>query len=253
MKIRLVIPLLLVGVWLSAHQEVAAQKTPPPRTTPRTGTIFVVDGSGDDDTLTENFRELIKEHKLSLGMVSIRWCQFGEPIKDHTDHQAQVKYADRLAVQIALHRSAHPSDKIYVIGQSSGTHVVLRAATKSQPKSMDRVVVMASTVSSDYDLRPALRASRNGIDSFYSSKDRIVLMARVGFGTADKQRGKKAGGEVGFTVPPPTHPDAELYKNLRQHRWNSSMAWTGHIGGHLGFTRYAFLNAYVLPLMLAEK
>jgi hypothetical protein len=41
--------------------------------------------------------------------------------------------------------------------------------------------------------------------------------------------------------------DAALYGKLRQHPWDSVVD-----GGHYGTNKVAFLNAYVLPLMMSN-
>ena len=43
--------------------------------------------------------------------------------------------------------------------------------------------------------------------------------------------------------------DAALYSKLRQHPWNSGLAWTGNRGGHYGSYEPGFLQAFVLPLL----
>jgi hypothetical protein len=107
-------------------------------------------------------------------------------------------------------------------------------------------------VSVDYDLRPALRAAREGIDVFYSAEDRVVLGLGMRIvGTADR-RGDQAAGQHGFTPVLGSCADTALYGKLRQHPWRPAAARNGHDGGHYGSNQAPFLRAHVLPLLLAE-
>src|SRR5262249_7984730 len=100
----------------------------------------------------------------------------------------------------------------------------------------------------DYDLRPALTASRCGIDAFLSRSDWVTLgLGMRLFGTTDR-RWTAASGKVGFRRPP--DPGAAcLYGRLREHYWEPSESWTGHRGGHYGSYEPAFLRSRVLPLL----
>src|SRR5262249_21780151 len=106
------------------------------------------------------------------------------------------------------------------------------------------------SVSTDYDVRPALRGAQEGMDVFYSRRDVFALglgMALVG--TSDGCRGCPAAGRVGFRVQVETREDADLCAKLRQHPWERCQARWGNRGFHSGSHRPRFLHAYVLPLL----
>src|SRR5262249_54192730 len=109
--------------------------------------------------------------------------------------------------------------------------------------------LLAPAVSSTYDLRPALRSARYGIDVFTSERDFLILGAGVGVvGTTDR-RWEAAAGRVGFQPVAETPDDAALYGKLRQHPWDTSVAWTGNTGGHFDTYETRFFEAYVMPLL----
>ena len=67
------------------------------------------------------------------------------------------------------------------------------------PDSVDRIILLAPSVCTSYDLRPALRTARHGIDVFYSTEDRVILglgMRIVGTAEHDCDI---AAGQVGFS------------------------------------------------------
>ena len=93
---------------------------------------------------------------------------------------------------------------------------------------------------------PALRASREGIDSFYSDKDWISCCLLL-TGTADGW-GCSSAGRRGFEPG-----KCAEYARLRQYPWNDSMGDAGHTGGHYGCTRLEFFRAYVVPLLVCGE
>jgi hypothetical protein len=98
-----------------------------------------------------------------------------------------------------------------------------------------------------YDLRPALRAARCGIDVFHSSQDRLILGLGMRIVGTAEHACRTAAGQYGFTPVLAGPGDAALYGKLRQHPWDPVVQWSGNDGGHYGSNRTGFLRAYVLP------
>ena len=120
------------------------------------------------------------------------------------------------------------------------------------PDGVDRIVLLAPSVCMAYDLRPALRTARCGIDVFHSSQDRLILgLGMLIVGTAEHGC-RTAAGQYGFTPVVAGPADATLYSNLRQHGWDPAVQWSGNDGGHYGSNRAGFLRAYVLPLLAGD-
>jgi pimeloyl-ACP methyl ester carboxylesterase len=247
--------LLILALWAAAPHAASSQVaptpvTPAPAAPPRMGVVIVVSGVCDDTDISDNLPQILFDRKLPLAIHTIRWCRWGVPGKDHKDSDARAKAASRLANYVKNYRALCPREKIYLIGHSDGTHIILSATDSLPANSVDRIVFMASTVSYSYDLRQALRCSRGGSDAIFSKQDNVVTNCIDHFGTADG-RSVQAAGESGFAILPPAHPDAGLYRKLRQYCWDECMAWTGHRGGHNDFQCIGFLDAYVVPLMLS--
>jgi len=150
--------------------------------------------------------------------------------------------ARRLARRIADYQRRHPGRPVYLIGHSGGTAIAVWAAEAAgSDGGIQRLVLLASSLSPTYSLRQALANSREGIVSFYSPHDAALL----GFGTSligtmDGQHCESAG-KVGFRD--------ELSAGLMQVCWREEMAKAGHWGGHLDYMSPKFLAAYVVPLL----
>jgi pimeloyl-ACP methyl ester carboxylesterase len=215
--------------------------------------VFVANGSGDFRTVSRNLCEAVAEAAAPLQIETFVWSRgYGRYVLDHTDHANHLAQGRRLAAQVAAYRQACPGLRVYLVGHSAGCAVVLAAAEVLPPDGVDRIVLLAPSVCVSYDLRPALRTARGGIDVFHSSEDTVVLGLGMRLvGTAEGGC-RTAAGQCGFTPVLACPTDAALYGKLRQHPWDRVVAWSGHDGGHYGSNQAAFLRAYVLPLFLPD-
>ena len=126
---------------------------------------------------------------------------------------------------------------------------IQNAVEAAPPGSIERLILLAPAVSSEYDLRPALGNVRQGIDVFRSYRDQFYLgFGAYVVGTTDR-RWEAPAGRVGFEPNLGGPGDSALYEKLHDHPWDASFAWTGNDGGHGGSYSPGFLRAYVLPLL----
>ena len=86
-----------------------------------------------------------------------------------------LEEGQRLACRVTALRQASPAAEVYLVGHSAGCAVVLAAAESLPPGGVNRIILLAPSASLDYDLRPALRCARGGIDVFYSDRDVAYL------------------------------------------------------------------------------
>jgi pimeloyl-ACP methyl ester carboxylesterase len=219
-----------------------------PPTTPL-GIVLVADGAGGNTEASDAISSAVKRTGSPLFVRSINWSHGrGRAIADMTDLEHSREEARSLAVLVQQYRTKFPNTPIYLVGHSAGSHIVLEATGWLEPSSVERVVVLAPAVSENYDLRPALKASRQGVDAFTSERDGFILGVGIGLlGTADGER-DAAAGRYGFNVLAPNNPDAALYSKLHQHPWDPSLERTGNDGNHSGSLAPGYLRRYVLPL-----
>jgi pimeloyl-ACP methyl ester carboxylesterase len=182
-----------------------------------------------------------------LDLMAFNWSHgYRRVLLDQIDAKHARTQGRRLAASILERNKKEPRRRVVLVAHSAGTVVALAAGDVLPPESLDRMILLAPSVSPDYDLRPSIAACREGIDVFCSKKDWFTLgLGMRVVGTADR-RWEPAAGRKGFRVP----CDETL---LRQHFWSKELAWTGHTGGHHGMHAPAFLHTYVFPLIEPKR
>jgi pimeloyl-ACP methyl ester carboxylesterase len=214
------------------------------------GIVFSADGAGGFEATSNALRDVVASTGLPLCVEAVPWSHgYCRVIADQVDWCYARKQGEALAARIVNLRAACPDLEIYVLGHSAGAAVALSAVEALPPGSIDRLILLAPSISTEYDMRPALRVPRDGIDVFFSGRDVGYLgLGILIFGTADR-RWCPAAGRVGFQPICTCPEDTALYAKLRQHPWHPCQAWTGNFGGHYGSYRPGFLAAYILQLL----
>jgi pimeloyl-ACP methyl ester carboxylesterase len=216
---------------------------------PVEGITFVADGSGDLRQVSDALAKVAQDAHSPMRVQRVQWSHAKGAVfpdlYDNGHHQAQ---GQSLANQIIAYRQANPASRICLVGYSSGASVALAAAERLPPETLDRLILISPSLAARHDLRPSLRASREGIDNFYSEWDAICLVLGA-MGTGDGA-GQAVAGHTGFVPVGEKEEDKQLYHGLRQHAWHGANSWSGHDGGHFGCFKPAFLRDMVLPLVL---
>jgi pimeloyl-ACP methyl ester carboxylesterase len=221
----------------------AGQVTPPTR-----GIIFVANGAGDSWAASESLTNAVDDLGLPFCVETVEWSQanFLEDLWDRANHRAAGRH---LARQICQYRQAHPGDRVVLLSHSAGAAVVLAAVECAPPGFVDRVILLAPGTSKCYDLRPALWRVRESIDAFISYADTVLEVVAPLIGTTDGVEAP-AAGQVGFGRVGNRPEDLALYTKLHQYGWSPDLEWTCHQGGHYGWLRARYVQAYLLPLVI---
>ena len=226
----------------------AGDATPTDNVIPTT-LVFVANGSGDQDYVSDAMCSLSRNHHVPLCLRRVAWSRTGLGALDLHDKAGQKLAAQRLAACVLSEKSTNPRTPICLVGHSAGAHVVLLAAEQLPEGSIERIVLLAAAVSRQYDLRAALRATCKGIDSYHSKTDCTLLAMEAACLTADGRKALTAG-RVGFAPACLSDP---LYHNLRQHPYTYCMKQFEHNGGHYGWTRQPFLLSFIVTLLTPLK
>ena len=112
--------------------------------------------------------------------------------------------------EILERKAAEPGRRVVLIAHSAGCAVALAACDELPIDAVDRVILLAPSVSTGYDIRPTLWSAKEGVDVFCSKKDWVALgfVVKV-VGTTDNFWSGSAAGRLGFK-PKKTNGLAEL-------------------------------------------
>jgi hypothetical protein len=220
----------------------------PPRVACSPPVIFAINGSGGGTEFSDNLGEAIRECRTRMCVRTFHWGH-DDVIEDHSNVQEHFRRACCLAAMVKAQRHTSPGTPIVLMGHSAGTHIVLLAAGMLPPDTVDGILLFAPSVGRTYDVRPALRASRGGINAYYSAEDGALDLVESVLGvTADGQRDVRPAGMVGFCRPPSDGPGTELYGKLRQYAWTPALENVGHFGGHSGWISIRYLRSCIVPM-----
>jgi len=217
--------------------------------TARPGIVFVVDGVGGLDLMGKAAKWALPKAGVAHEIREFEWQHGkGNILKDLQDTKRVVQKAHELAICVLRVKAADPKRPIYLLGKSGGTGLVLAAAEELPPATLERIVLLSSALAPNYDLRPALRATKHELVSFYSPLDQFILgWGTRQFGTIDRVYGPSAG-LTGFVLPKRcSKVDEVLYGRVVQLPWSPRMIWEGHVGGHTGTSMPAFVGKEVAP------
>jgi len=201
-------------------------------------------------------RKGLEEAGLKGGFTNYPWhTQLGVI----TDQRASVKFkrdkAAQLARSIRQSLEANPDAPLNLIGLSAGTAVAV-FALEALPENVavDNVVLLGSSLSSQYDLTSALKRVDNRMYVFTSSRDTVLRFLVPVAGTADRKRtAGPAAGVGGFRLPLGASSETRrLYAKLVNVAWNPEFERAGNYGGHTAVAGWRFVRDYVAPLILQE-
>jgi pimeloyl-ACP methyl ester carboxylesterase len=215
---------------------------------------FVADGAGNYQLASKMLRTAAAEAGAPIEVDTFVWSHGYKMIFADQMDLAHAKDQGRiLAAVVAVYHQQHSQTRIHLVGHSAGSMVVLEAAANLPPATVNSIVLLAPSVSSDYDIRPALRCVREGVEVYYSSQDWVYLGFCTNLiGCADRHFGG-ASGRYGFSLLVESPRDELLLERLHQHPWQPDDRQLGNDGGHYGAYQIDYLKARVLPVLLGQQ
>lgn len=157
-----------------------------------------------------------------------------------------------LALRIVRYQTAYRDRPVVLVAQSGGAAIAAWTA-EALPRGakVDGIIMIAPSLSPDYDLALALSNSRRGIVTFHSSKDWLLLgVGTTIVGTMDGEHTQSAG-RVGF-VEPEDGGHTKAYRKLFQVAWQKQMSDKGFTGSHLSSGAREFVSTFLAPLVKRE-
>ncbi|MGE3807976.1 MAG: hypothetical protein AB7K24_25220 [Gemmataceae bacterium] len=212
--------------------------------------LYAVNGAGDFGGMSGALGEAFDAEHGPVKMVVYHWSHgYRRILADQCCFSHAVEQGEELARILVERRKLYPKDRIFLFAHCAGAPVALAAAERVPAGTIDRMVMLAPSVSSQYDLRGALRGCTDGIDVFCSEHDNYLRYGLFVLGAGDRRHFCSISGRHGFKPVIKSPDDEKLYSKLHHHRWSESVAWTGHEGGHYGAYATPYMRTYILTLL----
>jgi hypothetical protein len=240
--------ILLVAVYCGPPGAVNAQSSAASRTF---DVAFVTDGAGNYQMASKMLRAVVAETGAPLNVTTFVWSHgLRKIMPDQTDVEHARKQGKLLADTIIAYHHQHPEARIHILAHSAGSMVALSATDFLPPATLDRIVLLSPSVSTEYDVRPALRSVKGSVEVHYSCEDWFFLGFGIQLlGCADRGH-TAASGRVGFELRIDSPDDTALMHRLMQYPWQPADRELGNDGGHYGAYQPAFLKERILPVLL---
>lgn len=167
-------------------------------------------------------------------------------------YQRNLAEAKKVAAMITAHVRGQPGLHVIITAHSGGTGIAVWALERlPSDVKIDTLVLLASALSPEYDLTPALSHVRGHCYAFCSENDVLVLgVGTKMFGTIDGKK-TEAAGHVGFLLPPSV--DARGYDKLTQILYDRTWVQYDNIGDHMGCMLRPFVRKVVAPLIVSRQ
>ena len=178
------------------------------------GLVVILPGIEGKGISSESIREGLIDGGVSQRIETFEW---GMPLPglgmafNQMDVARNRDQAEKLAIRIYEYQRAYPGRPVFLVGHSGGSGVAVFALESLSrlryAKPVDGAILIASSLSADYNLSPALKNTRYGIVSVSNPFDLAVLgIGTVAMGNVDGTRSASAG-RTGFVME-----DARLFK-----------------------------------------
>ncbi len=211
------------------------------------GLVLVLPGIEGRSKLNLDICEGLREGGVTCAIEIRDWTSYYGPLVNLRATERNKRKAQEIAEEIRYYRRMHKNAPVYLVGQSGGAAIAVWTAEYLGDKEpVDGIILLAASLSPSYNLSWALRSSRKGIVSFYSSRDWLLLGTNV-VGTMDGEFASSAG-RTPFVHAKPLPPS---YGKLVQVGWNEHMSYAGNTGGHLTSGATEYVSTFVAPWLSA--
>ncbi|NLE60491.1 MAG: hypothetical protein GX616_19270 [Planctomycetes bacterium] len=208
------------------------------------GRTYYIEGAGNWGFGRLAVPEGLRHAGYQGRIASYRWSVTLNPLLDQTVCRGVAKaQGKRLAREIEHYLEQYPNNEVHIIGQSAGTGVAVWACEHLKaPAKVSNVILLSSSLSSDYEMSKALANIRGTVFVYYSPHDGILGGPVRLLGTIDGTLGSQAAGLVGLQCSSP---------KIRNIPWNHRFEAYGWTGTHVSTVQADFvrhvLSHHVIP------
>lgn len=202
------------------------------------GRTYYIDGAGNWGFGVRSVRRGLERAGYRGNVVNHRWSLTLNPALDHTLGRPAARLSGAsLGREITHYLERHPDAEVNIIALSAGTGVAVWACEHVEPPAkVNNLVLLGSSLASDYDVSAAL-ANISGRIFVYHSRNDLILRGPVRtLGTIDGRLGVQPVGLVGLRAPGQT---GDRVKNTA---WSPHYQRWGWSGTHTDATTEPFVR-----------
>lgn len=214
---------------------------------------FYLDGAGNYGFGKESVPLGLADGGYKGHVEHFIWTTYLGPLVDQMSYNHNHREGRTLARKIEAYLDTKPSADVNIIALSAGTGVAVFALEELRPGySIDHVVLLSSSLSSDYDLRLALQHVKGGIYFFWSPDDPVLQGVVPLVGTVDRAESAPAGA---WGATPPHKASNETrqlyYQRVHNIRWTPESFMSNPLKlQHAGTISRDFIRAKVAPILV---
>lgn len=218
----------------------ANQKPPGDR---KIGTLVLIPGVIGQCEQLDGTCDALREAGVKYNLEIIDWGTSPfQPIENLTNLKANIRRAERIAARLTELRRQRPDQPLVLLGKSGGGGLAVMAVERlPEDVKIDRLILIATAISQQYDLAKVRAHCKDKVICFYSPVDGIVAWGTLLFGTIDRHNAISVG-HSGFVdrAGRLRHED-----KLEQISWEPSWILAGHHGGHTGYRGRQWIKQYL--------
>jgi len=213
----------------------------------RFGKTFYLDGAGNWGWGQTSVGEGLRRAGYRGDVEVFLWTTSLNPLIDQINIIAARLRARQLARKIEDYHRRYPDTKINIVALSAGTGVAVWAIEDlTGGVRVDNFAMLGSSLSHNYDVRPALKHMTGSIFVFHSPLDGVLPSTLI-VGTIDGRHGVEPAGLVGLDVP----PGAE--NRVVNIAWTKEAKRFGWQGGHVDTANPVFVAKEIAPLLFSTN
>jgi hypothetical protein len=215
---------------------------------------FYLDGAGNYGYGKESVPLGLSDGGYKGHVEHFIWTTYLGPLVDQMSYNHNHSEGRTLARKIEAYLDTRPSADVDIIALSAGTGVAVFTLEQLGPGYyVDHVVLLSSSLSSDYDLTKALGHVKSGIYFFWSPNDPILQGVVPIVGTVDRAESAPAG--TWGATPPANASNATrklYYERVRNVRWTPKWVANPLKLQHAQTVSRDFIRDKVAPILLAK-
>lgn len=207
----------------------------------RFGRTYYIDGAGNWGYGIMDVGNGLRKAGYKGNVINFGWSPTFNPALDQTVGRpfAHSRGQD-LGREINAYCAKYPNNQVNIIALSAGTGVAVWACeTVRPPAKVHSLILLGSSLSSDYDMSKALSHIEGGVYVYCSQGDMILQGPVRTLGTIDGKLGVDAAGLRGLVRR------GEQGKKITNIPWSAQYERYGWTGAHTDATSEPFVRTYL--------